>query len=54
MITTDPSAAPLQDAAVGVALAVIGSGSSIVTSIVVEHPLASVIVNVCRPAVSPV
>jgi hypothetical protein len=46
VITTLPSAAPLHVALVGVAVAVIGSGSVMVTSTVVEHPLASVTVKV--------
>src|SRR5919112_913744 len=53
-MTTLPSLAPLHVAAVGAAVAVKGNGSVIVTSIVVVQPLASVMVNVCVPAVSPV
>src|SRR5215212_5708941 len=53
-MTTLPSLAPLQVAAVGAAVAVKGNGSVIVTSIVVVQPLASVMVNVCVPALSPV
>ena len=46
VMTTLPSAAPLQVAAVGVAVAVSKVGSVMVASTVVVQPFASVTVNV--------
>src|SRR5690242_6591897 len=54
VITTDPSAAPLQVTLVEVAVAERTGGSVIVTSTVVVQPLASVTVKVYEPAVNPV
>src|SRR4029077_13813737 len=53
-MVTVPVAPPEQSTGVCVNVAVIGGGSVMVISTVVVHPLASVMVNVCNPAVSPV
>src|ERR1700687_2739489 len=54
VMTTEPVAPPLHSTLVWVKVAVSAGGSVIVTLTVAVHPLASVIVNVCKPAFSPV
>src|ERR1035437_5138207 len=54
VMTTDPVDAPLQSTLVIAVVAVIAVGCVIVIATVVAHPFASVTVNVCSPAASPV